>query len=73
MYMVFGLPNSIEQCIHRSPFGPVKRGAEGGLGESDSAATGRNRPVSTGNRPINRPGAKTRRAATGKKSVGLDR
>jgi hypothetical protein len=40
MYMVFGLPNSAEQCIRRSPFGPVERGAEGGLGESDSAATG---------------------------------
>jgi hypothetical protein len=40
MYMVFGLPNSAEQCIRRSPFGLVERGAEGGLGESDSAATG---------------------------------
>jgi hypothetical protein len=63
MYMVFGLSNSAEQCIRRSPFGPVERGAEGGPGESDSAATGRK---SAGNRPIlpiNRSGAKTGRAA----------
>jgi hypothetical protein len=41
MYMAFGLPNSAEQSIHRSPFGPVERGAEGGPGEGDSATTGR--------------------------------
>jgi hypothetical protein len=63
MYMVFGLPNSTEQCIRRSQFGPVERGAEGGPKESDSAATGRK---SVGNRPIlpiNRSCAKTGRAA----------
>jgi hypothetical protein len=63
MYMVFGLPNSAEQCIRRSPFGPVERGAEGGPGESDSAVTGQK---SAGNRPIlpiNRSGVKTGRAA----------
>jgi hypothetical protein len=63
MYMVFGLPNSTEQCIRRSQFGPVERGAEGGPEESDSAATGRK---SAGNRPIlpiNRSCAKTGRAA----------
>jgi hypothetical protein len=63
MYMVFGLPNSTEQCIHRSPFDPIERGAKDGPGESDSAATGRK---SAGNRPIlpiNRLGAKTGRAA----------
>jgi hypothetical protein len=41
MYMTFGLPNSAEHSIRRSPFGPVERGAEGGPGEGDSAATGR--------------------------------
>jgi hypothetical protein len=41
MYMAFGLPNSAEQSIRRSPFGPVERGAEGGPGEGDSATTGR--------------------------------
>jgi hypothetical protein len=63
MYMVFGLPNSAEQCIRRSSFGLVERGAEGGPGESDSAAMGRK---SAGNRPIlpiNRPGAKMGREA----------
>jgi hypothetical protein len=40
MYMTFGLPNSAEQAIRRSPFGLVERGAEGGPGEGDSAATG---------------------------------
>jgi hypothetical protein len=39
MYMVFGLPNSAEQWIHRSPFGPVEGGAEGGPGESESQAS----------------------------------
>jgi hypothetical protein len=39
MYMVFGLPNSIEQWIRRSSFGPVERRVEGSLGESESSAT----------------------------------
>jgi hypothetical protein len=37
MYMIFGLPNSTEQWIHRFPFGPVERGAEGGPAESESS------------------------------------
>jgi hypothetical protein len=37
MYMIFSLPNSVEQWIRGSPFGPVERGAEGG--ETESAAT----------------------------------
>jgi hypothetical protein len=28
MYMVFGLPNLAIECILRSPFAPVERGAE---------------------------------------------
>jgi hypothetical protein len=60
MYMAFGLPNSAKQSIRRSPFGPVERGAEGGLGEGDSTATGRksagNRPILPINRPADRIG-----------------
>jgi hypothetical protein len=78
MYMAFGLPNSTEQSIRRSPFGPVERGAEGGPGEGDSAATGQksvgNRPILSVNRPAQRRGGRrTESAATVKKSAGLHR
>jgi hypothetical protein len=76
MYMTFGLPNSAEQSIHRSSFGPVERGAEGDPGEGDSAATGRksagNRPILPINRPAQRRGGRrTESVATVKKSAGL--
>jgi hypothetical protein len=38
MYMIFGLPNSTEEWILRSPFGPVEREGEAGLGGPKSAA-----------------------------------
>jgi hypothetical protein len=78
MYMAFGIPNSAEQSIRRSPFGPVEREAEGGPGEGDSAATGQksagNRPILPINRPAQRRGRRrTKSAATVKKSTGLHR
>jgi hypothetical protein len=78
MYMAFGLSNSVEQSIHHSPFGPVERGAEGGPGEGDSAATGRksvgNRPILSINRPAQRRGGRrTESATTVKKSAELHR
>jgi hypothetical protein len=40
MYMVFGLPNSTEQWILRSPFGPVESGGEAGPGGGKSVVAG---------------------------------
>jgi hypothetical protein len=49
MYMVFSLPNSVTECILRSPFAPVERGAEAGFERSEigqfELKTGRNRVV----------------------------
>jgi hypothetical protein len=59
MYMVFGLSNSAEQWILRSPFGPVESGGEASPRGGKSEAGGENRPESNGNRsaqPINRAG-----------------
>jgi hypothetical protein len=41
MYKVFGLPNSAEQWILRSPFGLVESGGVAGPGGGKSAAAGR--------------------------------
>jgi hypothetical protein len=41
MYMIFGLPNSAAECILRSPFAPIERGAEVGPGGPKSVEAGR--------------------------------
>jgi hypothetical protein len=41
MYMVFGLLNSATECIPRSPFSPVERGAEAGPGGLKSVEEGK--------------------------------
>jgi hypothetical protein len=40
MYMVFGLPDSVEQWSRRSPFGPVESGGKGGPGGKKSVTAG---------------------------------